>query len=170
MGINRKDASEALKTFQGVKRRFELKGRINNISVFDDYAHHPTEIKATLKAAKNKLSGRIWCIFQPHTYHRTKSLWNDFLNSFENTDKLIICDIYMPSGRETESSDININSMHLVDSIKNVDALYIGSLDETANYLLANIKPGDNIITMGAGSITTLSEKILKLIEEKFGE
>ncbi|MTI68067.1 MAG: UDP-N-acetylmuramate--L-alanine ligase [Firmicutes bacterium] len=149
----------SLKSFKGTHRRQEHKGNINGIEIIDDYAHHPTEIKATLKALGNINYNNIWCVFQPHTYTRTKALLDEFSTSFENVDKLIITDIY--AAREKDNG--LVHSTDLVDKLKseNVDAIYISAFSDIKNYLLEKVQPGDLIVTMGAGSIYKVGEMVL---------
>lgn len=151
--------SESLLQFGGTHRRFEKKGEVNNITVIDDYAHHPVEIMATLKAAKNYPHRNIYCIFQPHTYTRTLSLFNEFSNAFANADKLILLDIY--AAREVDTGVIN--SEMLCDAVirNGVDAVYIKSFDEAINYLKDNMQSGDLLITMGAGDVYKIGEDFL---------
>ncbi len=144
----------------GVGRRFETKGTYNEALIMDDYAHHPNEIKATLSAAKDLNKNKIYAIFQPHTYSRTKLLLNEFSDSFNNADKVIITDIY--AAREDNPGDIS--SQDLVDKIKskNIDAIYIKEFDEIVKYLKENVKPNDLVITLGAGTIYKVAEEIVK--------
>ena len=156
-GIDFEVMKKSLNEFCGAKRRFEFKKNIgDNILVYDDYAHHPTEIKATLSAAKQKEHKRIIAVFQPHTYSRTKELLSDFSTSFNDADLAIIADIY--AAREID--DGSVSSKDLVDAInKNGgNAIYIPEFDDIANYLKENTLPGDIILTVGAGDITHLSD------------
>jgi UDP-N-acetylmuramate--alanine ligase len=148
---------KSLNEFCGAKRRFEYKKTINdNVLVYDDYAHHPTEIKATLAAAKQKEHNRIIAVFQPHTYSRTKELFDDFANSFSNADIVIFSDIY--AAREVD--DGTINSKMLAEKVNEngTTALYFPTFDEIAKYLKQTIEPNDLVLTIGAGDITHLSE------------
>ena len=158
-GIDFKIMKKSLNNFCGAKRRFELKKEFdNNILVYDDYAHHPTEIKATLSAAKQKNGARVISIFQPHTYTRTKELLNDFSTAFFDSDICIITDIY--AAREID--DGSISSKIVVDKLKEngVNALYISDFQDIAKYLKEICKPNDIILTIGAGDITNLSNYI----------
>ncbi len=155
--IDFKIMQKSLNEFCGAKRRFEFKKKIkNNVMIYDDYAHHPTEIKATLSAAKQKEHKRIIVVFQPHTYSRTKELLSDFATSFNDADIAIIADIY--AAREVD--DGTISSKDLVDGInKNGgNAIYISDFEDIANYLKEIALPGDIILTVGAGDITHLSD------------
>lgn len=160
LGISYDNMAESLHEFTGTHRRFEKKGEINGITVIDDYAHHPVEIMASLKAAKNYPHGKTYCVFQPHTYTRTISLFNEFANAFGNADKLILVDIY--AARENDPGIIN--SEMLCDAVlKNgVDAVYKSSFDEAIEYIKDNIKPGDLLITMGAGDVYKIGDDFLR--------
>lgn len=156
-GIKISQMRKSLNEFCGAKRRFELKKDLgNNILVYDDYAHHPTEVKATLSAAKQKEHNRVIAIFQPHTYSRTKELLNDFSTSFSDADIVIITDIY--AAREVD--DGTISSQDLVNLLRKhkVNAIHISKFDDIAKYIKENMQQKDVILTIGAGDITHLSE------------
>ncbi len=151
---------ESLKTFCGAKRRFEKKGLLNGAEIYDDYAHHPSEIKATLLAAKNRNMKKVWCVFQPHTYSRTKALLNDFANAFYNADKVIITDIY--AAREKDTGEIN--SKDLVNEIQKTsnNAIYIKDFSDIENYLKDNLQSGDILLTIGAGNVYKIGEELIE--------
>ncbi len=151
---------EALSGYAGTDRRFELKGTVNGITVIDDYAHHPTEIRATLKAAANYPHKKLWCVFQPHTYSRTKALFDEFADALCLADEVVLADIY--AARETD--DLGISSSMLSDEInaRGGSSRYLSSFSEIENFLLANCVNGDLLITMGAGNIVTVGEELLK--------
>ena len=146
-----------LEEFQGTARRFEIKGKLKNgVLLIDDYAHHPTEVRATLKAAKELYpKRRIWCVFHPHTFTRTKALLKDFARSFNSADKIIILDIY-GSAREKKGSVHSRDLVRLVQS-RQSEVKYIPDILKAADYLKKQMKPGDIIITMGAGDVWKLS-------------
>lgn len=150
---------DSLKLFTGASRRLEFKGKYNEISIFDDYAHHPTEIKAVSDAIKNKKYNESWVIFQPHTYSRTLAHLEDFAKSLLDFDHIILTDVY--AARET--NNFGITSENLVDEIKKFDknAIYISDFNEIANYIKSNAKPNDIVLTMGAGTITDLGNIII---------
>lgn len=156
---------EAIQSYKGVQRRLELKGVKNGVKIIDDYAHHPTEIRASLDALKNSTNGHIWCVFQPHTYTRTKLLLNDFTESFSQADKVIIPDIYASREKDTGL----IHSTDLVNALvkKGIDAKYISSFEEIESYLLDRVQNGDIIVTMGAGNVYTIGESLLKSNEKE---
>ena len=149
-----------IKAYNGVGRRFEVKGIYNEALVIDDYAHHPTELKATLAAAKKMKKSKLWCIFQPHTYTRTKSLLNDFAEAFYAADKVIITDIY--AARENDPGDIH--SKDLVEKLyqNNVDVTYISNFEDITDYLRDNVKDNDLVITAGAGPIYKVAEALVQ--------
>ncbi len=158
LNINIDSIIKGLNAFSGTHRRFEYKGKVKGITIIDDYAHHPTEIKATLEVANNYKHNKLWCIFQPHTYTRTKALLDDFAKSFDNVDNLIITDIY--AAREKNIFDIH--STNLVEKINNgKNVKYIKDFEDIIKYILENANEDDLLITMGAGDINIIGEKLL---------
>ena len=165
MGIAPEVIITALEKFAGAKRRFETKGKENGIWIVDDYAHHPTEIEATLQAAKETGAKRIVCVFQPHRYSRTKLLYNEFCHCFTNCDKLILTHIYSAG----EDPIPGISGKMLAESIRQVtgqDVTYIDRLNGVEEYLFKNSQPGDLVITMGAGDIFKVGEELVKEFRE----
>jgi len=160
LNFSKDSIMQGLESFTGTHRRFELKGTKNGVTVIDDYAHHPTEIKATLSATKNYPHNKIYCVFQPHTYSRTLSLFEDFSNSFYDMDNLILADIYPAREKDTGV----ISSDMLGDKIrsKNINCINIHTFDEIVDYLKTNLKQGDILLTMGAGDIVNVGEMYLK--------
>lgn len=159
MGCSLSTAAKALQKYCGTHRRFELKGISDGITVIDDYAHHPSEVAATLKAAQNCKHTRIWCIFQPHTYTRTKFLMNEFSTAFEDTDIIIVTDIY--AAREIDTGEVNSGMLADKISGNGKQTLYIKGFENIVEYLDKNAKAGDLIITMGAGDIYKVGEMFL---------
>ena len=158
--ISVQDAGAGLKDFHGTNRRFEYKGEFNGVTVIDDYAHHPTEIHASLAAAKHYPHREIWCIFQPHTYTRTKALFPEFVDALMQTDHVILADIY--AARETDT--LGISSRDLADALKEkgADTYYFPSFEEIENFCLEKCQKGDLLITMGAGDVVNIGETLLK--------
>lgn len=148
-----------LLSFVGTHRRFELKGKKDDVTVIDDYAHHPTEIAATLEAAKCVEHKDIYVVFQPHTYTRTKALFEDFSKTFDSVDHLILADIYAAREKDTGV----VSSEMLCDAIKarNVDAVNMHNFDDMVEFLRNNAKPGDLIMTIGAGDVYRVGEMFL---------
>lgn len=159
MGIPMASVKKGLMAFSGTDRRFEYKGQIGGITIIDDYAHHPTEIEATLNAAKNYPHKTTWCVFQPHTFTRTKAFLSDFAKALSLADKIVLADIY--AARETDN--LGISSITLQEELKKLgkDVYYFPSFDEIENFLLENCIHGDLLITMGAGDILKVGESIL---------
>ncbi len=162
-GIGMDMVRKSLLEFKGTYRRFDIKGTRNNITVVDDYAHHPTEIKATLEAAKQFPHHKIWCIFQPHTYTRTMTLFDDFTQAFHNADQVIITDIY--AAREKDNGLIHPST--LVDGINrsSSNAVYQNDFKSIAHWVAEKAEPGDLVFTMGAGDIFKLGPMILEEIK-----
>jgi UDP-N-acetylmuramate--alanine ligase len=156
MGIQPQVIADALETFQGVERRFQVKSR-GRVTVIDDYAHHPTEIRATLNAAKSGNFRRMIVIFQPHRYTRTFHLFEDFARAFNLADVVLMLDIY-PAG---ETPIEGVTTSALVEKIKSFghrNAIYAPTFEMIETYIAANAKEGDAVIVMGAGSVTRLSD------------
>lgn len=150
-GFNINDIKPYLYSFSGMKRRYEKVFENENVTVIDDYAHHPTEIKALLENAKKRTDKNIVAIFQPHRYTRLKALWNDFLNSFDLADELFILDTYSAGDKYDEK----YNSKNFASSIHHKCAKYIkGNMDDAAREISKYIKKNDYIITIGAGDVT----------------
>ena len=151
----------ALKKFTGAHRRFEYIGKMNNnVSVYDDYGHHPTEIIATAKSLMNKKYNQSWVVFQPHTYSRTKNLLDDFANALLNFDNIIVLDIYAAR----ESNTYGISSKDLVNKINSLGktALYIPDFDECVNFVKSHVKSNDIVMTLGAGTVTNIGPMLIK--------
>lgn len=156
LGIKKEIIEQALAEFQGTRRRFEIKGERKGVLFIDDYAHHPTEIKATLQAAKSAYPAqKIWAVFQPHTFSRTKALLDDFAQAFGQADQVIILDIY-GSVREKAGE---ISARDLVKKVSHYQkkAKYIPTIEQAKKYLEKQLQPGDLVLTMGAGDVWKLS-------------
>ena len=163
VGLEPERALELLPGFTGIERRLMLKGRFGEITVLDDYAHHPTEIRASLAAIRQKYpSKQIWCIFQPHQYSRTRFLLDDFAESFKLADVTIVPDIYFV--RDSESARKEINAQILVDRMQanGTQALFIESFEAICDYLKNNVGPGELVVTMGAGDIWKVADEYLQ--------
>ncbi len=159
-GLDPKLYAEGICKFHGAKRRFEKKGEFAGATIMDDYAHHPTEIKATLKSAKEFEYNKLWCIFQPHTYSRTKALWNEFVESFDDVDELIITDIYAAR----EKPDGVTKAENLANDIvkRGVKVRYIPNLFDIELILKDEIEPNDLVFTMGAGNVVDIANNLCK--------
>jgi UDP-N-acetylmuramate--alanine ligase len=162
-GIATKDILRLLPGFTGVDRRLMLKAKINGITILDDYAHHPTEIRASLKAIKEHYQPkRLWCIFQPHQYSRTRFLLADFAESFKLADITIVPEIYFV--RDSQQSKKEVNAQVLVDKIraKGSEAMFIDGFDAICDYLTKQVRTGDVVVTMGAGDVWKVSDEYIQ--------
>ena len=160
LGVSAEAIQKGFLSFSGTNRRFEHKGEVVGAKIIDDYAHHPTEVKATLKAAQAVAgSHTVWCVFQPHTYTRSLALKDEFATAFADCDNVILTDIY--AAREKDNG--LITSMDLVEVInqKSHNAMYMREFSDIAAYLKENVKAGDLVITMGAGDVYKIGEQML---------
>lgn len=159
LGIDSSVTALSLFAFTGTDRRFEYKGCIGGVTIIDDYAHHPTEITATLQAAQNYPHKRIWCVFQPHTYTRTKAFLKEFARALALADEIVLADIY--AARETDT--LGVSSETLAAEIESLGhkCHYFPSFDEIENFLLEKCMNGDLLITMGAGDVHKIGENLL---------
>ena len=160
LNVSLEAAKKGLKEFHGTNRRFEYKGEVQGITVIDDYAHHPTEINASLAAARSYPHREIWCVFQPHTYTRTKLLFSEFVDALANTDHIILAEIY--AARETDT--LGISSKDIADALKRrgCDVYYFPTFTEIQDFCLDRCQKGDLLITMGAGDVVNIGEALLK--------
>lgn len=165
-GVDIKLVKPHFATFSGMGRRFQKVAEFDGITVFDDYAHHPTEIKATLSSAEGMTGKHVIAVFQPHRYTRLKNLWNEFLTSFSGVDKVIVTDVYSAS----EDPIDGVNSENFVRDLKNsinIPCEYLsGSMEEVAKKLYPTLKENDIVIGLGAGTITNLSKELVAINEE----
>ena len=161
LGLPAARIREGLQDFRGTVRRFEKKGELNGATIIDDYAHHPQEIEATLRAAEHYPHRELWCVFQPHTYSRTRALLPEFGRALELSDHVLLADIY--AARETDTLGVSAAD---VERAINADtpgkALYLSSFEEIERYLMEKLSPGDLCITMGAGDIYRVGEELLQ--------
>ena len=160
-GIDMETIKKGLLKFTGTNRRFEKKGDLKGITIIDDYAHHPQEIEATLKAAKNYPHKRIWCVFQPHTYTRTKALLPQFAEALSLADCIVLADIY--PARETDTLGVSSGDIAAILEEKGKNVWYIPTFDAIENFILENCMQGDLLITMGAGDVVKVGEELLGL-------
>ncbi len=159
LGIPQRAIVKGLEQFKGTHRRLEDKGTTHGVRVMDDYAHHPTEVQATLSAARSLTHGRLICVFQPHTYTRTYELLDDFSRAFAQADTVIITDIY--AAREKDTGLISSRVLTERINMNTGNALYISRFEDIVSYLEENAQPGDLVLTMGAGSIYKAGELYL---------
>jgi len=160
LGVELKDIRGALGEFTGTARRMQVLGEFRGATIIDDYAHHPTEIRATLSGARQVYGEKkIIAVFHPHTFTRTKALLDDFAQSFKDADEVIILDIY-GSAREVQGG---VHAKDLIDKIKGQEVKYIPTLDEVEKYLREHIERNDVVLLMGAGDVFRVGEKLVKM-------
>ena len=163
LGTNVHVAAQSLSEFKGTGRRFDVVGEVSGITVIDDYAHHPTKIKATLAAARSRYPGRrIVAVWQPHTYSRTKALASDFIRSLENADLVIVSEIYAAREKVEKYS-----SKDLVQQMDLRKALYIAGIPEITRYLTRHLLPGDVLIVLSAGDADQICRSVLSVLDER---
>lgn len=159
LNISLEDIKQGLLGYDGTDRRFEYKGNYNGVTVIDDYAHHPTEIAATLTTALSYPHKDIWCVFQPHTYTRTKAFLNEFASALALADKIVLADIF--PARETDPGDIHSKDIQSLLKEAGKEVWYFPSFTEIENFLSKNCTHGDLLITMGAGDVVNIGEDLL---------
>lgn len=162
LGVDPVQALPILADFQGVGRRFELKGEIGGVRVYDDYAHHPSEIRATLAAARAQWPAHaIWAVFQPHTFSRTQTLWDDFTRAFDDAGHVLVTPVY--AARDTAIPGVTGEA--LAAALQHPDARAVSSAAEAVGYLLNHLQPGDVLITLGAGDGYLIGEQLLARLQ-----
>ncbi|MBQ2626974.1 MAG: UDP-N-acetylmuramate--L-alanine ligase [Eubacterium sp.] len=164
-GVPSEAAAAGLESFTGTDRRFQFKGQFGGIDVIDDYAHHPTEIRATLATAAAGSHKTTWCVFQPHTYTRTKALMDEFADALAMADRVVLADIY--AARETDDLGISSDTLRAEIEKRGTEAWYFPSFEEIEVFLLENCREGDLILTVGAGDVYRIGEELLSKTTEK---
>ncbi|MBO6109139.1 MAG: UDP-N-acetylmuramate--L-alanine ligase [Eubacterium sp.] len=159
LGISDDALRQAFDEFRGANRRFEYKGKLNGFTIIDDYAHHPTEIRATLKAAAKVSHRDLWVAFQPHTYSRTKAFLHDFADALSAADHIMLTDIY--AAREPDPGDISSVDIAKLLEAAGKDVTYFNSFDSLKKFILKNLVNDDLLITMGAGNIVNIGDELL---------
>ncbi len=160
LGMDKECMKKGLLSFTGTDRRFQKKGTFQGATVIDDYAHHPTEIRATLTAARNYPHKKVWCVFQPHTYTRTKSLMDEFGTALALADHMVLADIY--AARETDTLGISSQTLQAKILENGTPCEYFDSFEKIENYFRENVQEGDLLITMGAGDVYKIGEDLVK--------
>lgn len=164
MGLPLAQAAQALSEYSGTGRRFDVIGEAGGVTVIDDYAHHPTEIRMTLAAARARFPEReLWAVWQPHTYSRTRSLFQAFTDSFDDADHVLVTEVY--PAREPVSA--TFSSRQLVAAMKHPDAHYAADLPYATSVLLGRLKPGDVLLVLSAGDADQISANVLSALEER---
>lgn len=164
LGVSTKSAGLTLERFGGVERRFQVRGMWDGVTIVDDYAHHPAEIRATLAAARERYGGsELWAVFQPHTFSRTRALLSEFASALESADHVIVTEIYAARERDT----LGMSGRDIVAGMKHPDARFLATLQEALAVVRENAKPGSVVITIGAGDVTRLAQC---LVEKRDGD
>jgi UDP-N-acetylmuramate--alanine ligase len=164
VGVDFGTAAAALTCYRGTERRFQLKGQVAGVTVVDDYAHHPTEIRVTLAAARLKYPGRpLWAIFQPHTYSRTATLLEDFAQAFGQADHVLVTGIYAAREHNVQG----ISGADLVACMGHPSARYVEELAQAADTLLDEVRAGDLVLTLGAGDVFLAGERLLERLQAR---
>ncbi|HVN54287.1 MAG TPA: UDP-N-acetylmuramate--L-alanine ligase [Anaerolineaceae bacterium] len=166
LGLPLEESAQALSAFRGTSRRFEIRGIAQGITVIDDYAHHPTEIRATLTAARSRFPGqRIWAVWQPHTYSRTRALFDEFAASFKDADHVIVSEVY--AAREPAQP---FSAAQVVKEMDHPGARFVAGLSEIAGALVKELRAGDVLIVLSAGDADQVSTQVLAAIRERMGQ
>lgn len=160
LGVDELHRRNALAAFRGTRRRFETRARAGGVWTVDDYAHHPTAVRATLRAAREVHDGPIWAVFQPHTTNRTAALLDGFARAFGDADHVLVTPIYRPPGREAAPAPVA--AANLVARMEHPDARAVGSLEEAFGALRPAMEPGTLILTLGAGDVVTLADRLAR--------
>jgi len=161
VGIDPNAVARSLTSFSGSGRRFDILGKVNDVTIIDDYGHHPTEIKATLSAARERFKDeKIWAVWQPHTYSRTQELAEDFIHSFSDCDHVIVTEVYR--SREPEQ---DYSSQILVTAMKHPDKYFKATLEEVEDFLKENLSAGDVLIVFSAGDANQITQNIIKHLQ-----
>jgi UDP-N-acetylmuramate--alanine ligase len=166
-GVPVDEAVRSLGGYKGAGRRFELKGEARGIRIFDDYAHHPTEIKATLRGARLRFPiGNIWAVWQPHTYSRTVALLDEFATAFDDADHVIVLPIYAARERKEDFSFAAnaLNPIEIARKLRHPDAHNAASFGDALGMLISQVKGGDVIITLSAGDGNQVGERLLEML------
>ena len=159
-GISREVIYQGLASYRGTHRRFEIKDIVNGVTIIDDYGHHPTEIKATLAAAQNYPHNKIWCVFQPFTFSRTKLLFDEFVDAFDDADEVIITDIM--GGREQDTGLIHATELVEAIKAKGKSCRHLPTFDDVVNFLSTTAQSGDLVITTGCGNVYLAAEMLVE--------
>ncbi len=162
-GVEVEDALRTLARFTGVGRRFQIRGTFNGATLVDDYAHHPTEIRVNLKAARRRFPGsRIWALFQPHTFSRTQALRDEFATAFEDADRVIITEVYAAR----EKDETGISSREIVQRMAHPNVRYVATLWDAENILRKELQPVDVLLAFGAGNVNQVTDRLLEAISK----
>ena len=166
MDLSLKGAADALGAFQGTGRRFEVRGESGGIIVIDDYAHHPTEIRATLSATKMRYPGRpLWAVWQPHTFSRTRLFFSEFAKAFNDADHVLVTEVYAAR----EAVDLDFSANQVVENMRHPDKHFIADLAQAPSFLVSRLHSGDVVVVLSAGDAIQISKEVLDALQKKAG-
>jgi UDP-N-acetylmuramate--alanine ligase len=169
LGISFDTYVKALSQFEGIQRRFTVRGEVGGITVVDDFGHHPAEVRATLAGARAAFAGRrVIAAFQPHRYTRTRDQFEEFAHAFSDADKIAICDIF-PAGEKPIDGITSANLVSAVKQVGHADAVHIARREDIAAWMVQHAKPGDLLLTLGAGNIQLSCNEVIELLEKAHG-
>jgi UDP-N-acetylmuramate--alanine ligase len=170
LGLDLAKAADALSSFSGVRRRFDMVGEVCGVTIVDDYAHHPTEVRATLAAARDLDYQRLIVLFQPHRYSRTEALAEDFGDAFADADRVALMDVY--SAGETPIPGVSGKTVlsSLLRQHPRAQAAYLPHRAEIVPYLVSRVRQGDLVLTMGAGDITAVGPELVRALSDRMAE
>lgn len=164
LGVDFSIIRQELAEFGGIGRRFQVLGDVGDVTVVDDYAHHPTEIQVTLAAARQRFPGRrIWAVWQPHTFSRTRLLLSEFATSFNNADRVVLLDVY----RSRETDNLGLDGQAVLQAIKHPDAHLAGGIEEATAYIMDRVRPGDVVLTLTAGDGNLVGQWLLERLQKR---
>jgi UDP-N-acetylmuramate--alanine ligase len=164
LALSVEEAALALDDFRGTGRRFEVLGEASDVIVIDDYAHHPTEIKATLAAARSRYPGKtLWAVWQPHTYSRLRELQAEFTTAFEHSDHVIVTDVY--AAREVEPADFSIQD--ILEAMQHPDLHFVAQLSDVVDFIVPRLQAGDVVLVLSAGDAVEISSQVFSQLKEK---
>ena len=165
-GVDLTSMQQTLLRFKGASRRFQRVGQVNGIDILDDYAHHPTEVRVTLAAARQQFGERpVWAIFEPHTFSRLNTLYDEFVNAFTDADRVIVSNIY--AARSKEQGDVAEAAHILAQAIQNTKAVHQGTQEEIVDYVVDHVPSNGVVITLGAGNITHVGPRLQQALQQK---
>lgn len=165
LGVHEPNIMKALSRFNGTWRRFDFQGVLNGAFVFSDYGHHPREIQATISAARERFPfRRVWCVYQPHQYQRLSYLWDDFVGSFDDADRVCLLPVYDVAGRETKRAKSAVNSLKLSRELENrgKNSHHVANFEDAKEYIRMHVRPRDVVLVMGAGDIYNLAHHLIQ--------
>jgi UDP-N-acetylmuramate--alanine ligase len=164
LGVDFAVIRQELAEFGGIGRRFQMVGEVGDVTVVDDYAHHPTEIQVTLAAARQRFPGRrIWAVWQPHTFSRTRLLLSEFATSFINADRVVLLNVY--GSRETDN--LGLDGQAVLRAIKHPDAHLAGSIEDATSYIMDRVRPSDVVLTLTAGDGNLVGQWLLERLQKR---